>query len=141
MHGTKATVSAVHEHFGEHIMVDGYRGDAAKLNDGDLVRNSLLELCALLRMHALAPPLIANAPDSDFKDPGGWSGFLIISESHIALHTFPRRQFLSADVYSCRNGMAAEQIVEFLERSFALQEVETNFVRRGLKYPVHNLVC
>ena len=127
-------------HFGEHFMLDGYGGDPVSLDDGELLRGALDEFCALIGMHPLAPPLVASAPDNQLKDPGGWSGVLLIVESHIAIHTFPRRRFLTADVYSCRNGMNLKAIGGFLTSRYRLQDVETNFLRRGLRYPGRNLV-
>lgn len=141
MYGTETAAVAGQDHFGEHITIDGYGGDPVKLNDQDVVKDILLDLCARLRMHALAAPTVLHAPDNERKDPGGWSGFLVIAESHISLHTFPKRRFLSADVYSCRNGIAVQEVISFLKTAFALEEVETNFIRRGLRYPAFNLVC
>jgi len=64
--------------------------------------------------------------------------FVVIQESHISIHTFPRRGFVSADVYSCRNGLNCEYIVSYIKERFYLKTVETNFVRRGVQYPDHN---
>ncbi len=127
-------------HFGEHFTLDGYRGEPARLADGELVREALTELCSLIGMHPLAPPLVVSAPDNALKDPGGWSGVLLIAESHITLHTFPRRRFLTSDVYSCREGMDLEAIAGFLTRRFRLQASETHFRIRGTRYPAQNLV-
>jgi S-adenosylmethionine decarboxylase len=127
-------------HFGEHFTLDGYGGDPARLGDEAAIRAALTELCRQIGMNPLAPPLVVRAPGDQLKDPGGWSGVLLIVESHITVHTFPRRRFLTADVYSCRNGMDVHSIKAFLTERFALQDVETHFLRRGLRYPTHNLV-
>lgn len=125
-------------HFGEHLTIDGYDGDAKRLNDKDIVAGSLDELAELLRMHPLGKTHIVSAPDNHIKDPGGWSAFMVIAESHISIHTFPRRHFLSADVYTCQNGVDVDFIVEFFKKKFRLAEVEKHFIKRGLKYPEHN---
>ena len=91
-------------------------------------------------MLPLMKPYVVSAPDNHAKDPGGWSGFLIIAESHISIHTFPKRQFFSADVYTCKNGIDQEYVVDFFKKKFKLKDVEKHFVRRGVKYPDHNLV-
>jgi S-adenosylmethionine decarboxylase len=127
-------------HFGEHITIDGYGGNPDLLNDKELVLSTFTELLALLNMHALTTPLVVEAFDNELKDPGGWSGFVIIAESHIALHTFPKRRFISADVYTCQNGLDQELIKDYFAKKFELEEVETNFVIRGKKYPEHNLI-
>lgn len=127
-------------HFGEHITIDGYGGNPELLNSEEVLRASLRELCEILEMHPLTEPQVVLAGDNQIKDPGGWSGFLIIAESHIAIHTFPKRRFVSADVYTCRNGMDQALVVEFFKKKFELEEVETHFVIRGEKYPDHNLL-
>jgi S-adenosylmethionine decarboxylase len=105
-----------------------------------MVLGSLQELCDALDMHMLSKPLIMEAPDNDFKDPGGLSCFVIIAESHIAIHTFPKRRFVSADVYTCKNGMDTDLILNFFKKKFQLEEIESNFITRGKKYPEYNLV-
>lgn len=127
-------------HFGEHITMDGYGGDPALLNDGELVRSLLLDLCADQGMTPMMQPVVLEASDNQIKDPGGWSGFLMIAESHISVHTFPKRRFVSADFYTCRNGLDEKRVVSFLRERFKLEEVETTFIKRGLRYPAHNLV-
>ncbi len=126
--------------FGEHITIDGYGGSYEKLDNGELVRNCFTELCELMGMHPLITPEVISAPDNHIKDPGGWSGFVIIAESHIAIHTFPKRRFVSADVYTCQNGLDIELVKRYFTDKFELEEIETNFVIRGKKYPDHNLV-
>jgi S-adenosylmethionine decarboxylase len=126
-------------YFGEHVTIDGYGGDAVLLNDKDLVLGVLNELPGLLDMSKLSEPEIYFAPGNDTKDPGGWSGFVVIAESHISIHTFPGRQFVSADVYTCKNGMDAEYIVEYFTNKFTLADVEMNFIKRGTRYPSHNI--
>ena len=127
-------------HFGEHLTIDGYGGDPALLNDRKKVLGCLTKLREELHMLALAEPMVVEAPENHFKDPGGWSGFVIIAESHISVHTFPRRRFVSADVYTCKNGLDQDFVVEFFKKQFGLKKVETHFIKRGLEYPDHNLV-
>jgi S-adenosylmethionine decarboxylase len=124
-------------HFGEHVTIDGYSGDFEKLNDEDLVLKCLNELPEKLGMHKLSEPEVYHAPGNDKKDPGGWSGFVVIEESHISIHTFPAKGFVSADVYTCKNGMNTDFIIEYFKENFGLKEVESNFIKRGLKYSQH----
>ena len=126
--------------FGEHITIDGYGGNYDLLNSRENVESCFSELLGLLDMHALTDPIVIEAPDNQIKDPGGWSGFVVIAESHIAIHTFPKRRFVSADVYTCRNGMELEPIKKFFNEKFGLEDIETNFIQRGKKYPDHNLI-
>lgn len=121
-------------HFGEHITLDGYNGNYEKLNDKNLVLDCLNELPEKLGMHKLSEPVIYEAPGNDKKDPGGWSGFVVIAESHISIHTFPAKGFVSADVYTCKNGMDLEFVLHYFKEKFDLKEIESNFIIRGKKY-------
>lgn len=115
-------------------MIDGYGGSYEKLNNKELVLECLNELPEKLEMHKLAEPSVYYAPENNKKDPGGWSGFVVIAESHISIHTFPVNGFLSTDVYSCKNGMDSEFILNYFKEKFELKEMEHNFIKRGTKY-------
>jgi len=126
--------------FGEHVTIDGYGGDFDILNNQKVVSFVLSDLPKKLGMKTLSAPMVVSAPDNGMKDPGGWSGFVIIAESHISLHTFPKRRFVSADVYSCKSGTDVKKIADYFTETFKLADVETNFIKRGTKYPAENLI-
>lgn len=126
-------------HFGEHVTIDGYGGNKEKLNNKELVLECLNELPELLGMSKLADPTVYFAEGNDLKDPGGWTGIVVIKESHISIHTFPERGFISADVYTCKNGMDTEFIFNYFKTKFQLEELETNFIKRGTHYPQNNI--
>lgn len=126
--------------FGEHITIDGYGGDPKLLDNKELILFVLSDLPKKLEMKTLSTPIVVPAPDSGIKDPGGWSGFVIIAESHISVHTFPKRCFVSADIYSCKNGLDIKTIIAYFTETFKLSDVETNFIKRGTKYPAENLI-
>lgn len=112
-------------------MLDGYRGDFEKLNDKKLILQCLNELPELLGMHKLTKPAVYAAPDNGKKDPGGWSGFVVIAESHISIHTFPKNGFVTIDAYTCKNGIDQSYIKNYFVEKFGIKEMETNFVERG----------
>ena len=120
-------------------MIDGYGGDQELLNNENLVLSCLDELPHILEMHKLAPPEVYFAPANDVKDPGGWSGFVVIAESHISIHTFPKRGFVSADVYTCRSGLDVDLVLNFFMKKFNLKDIEKNFAIRGTHYPQNNI--
>lgn len=125
--------------FGEHITIDGYKGDYDLLNSKENVLKALQELPGEFNMHILAQPEVYFAKGNDAKDPGGWSGFVVIEESHISMHTFPAKGFISADVYTCHNGMNVEKVVQAFRDRFKIQDEEVNFIKRGTRYPVENI--
>jgi S-adenosylmethionine decarboxylase len=126
--------------FGEHFTLDGYGGSFKKLDDKKLVLRCLKELPAKIGMRILGKSQLYLAPDNNIKDSGGWSGFVVVAESHISIHTFPHRRFVSIDVYTCKNGMNRKFVADYFMKKFSLKDIETHFIRRGTKYPV-DVVC
>jgi S-adenosylmethionine decarboxylase len=126
--------------FGEHLMIDGYGGNKEKLNDKNLVLQCLNNLPEKLDMEKLAEPVVYFAEPRHIKDPGGWSGFVVIAESHISIHTFPSRGFVSVDAYTCRNGMDVDFVKNYFKKLFELKDMEVNFVKRGTKYPIADII-
>lgn len=72
-------------------------------------------------MKKMTEPYVIKATSNEFmggKDPGGFSGFVIIQESHISIHTFAKRGFATVDLYSCKN-FEPESAVEYLKNPTA----------------------
>ena len=68
-----------------------------------------------------------EAPKSE---DSGVSGFVIIAESHISIHTFPRRDYLNIDIFSCQP-FNPERALEDVREMFGLTEVKTWLWDRG----------
>jgi S-adenosylmethionine decarboxylase len=126
-------------HFGEHLTYDGYGGDYAALDSRATVVQALTDLVVKLGMARLGGPDVYRAPDNGKKDPGGWTGMVVLQESHISIHTFPARGFISADVYTCKNGLDVDAIKQFFRARFKIADEEVHFIRRGTRYPLHNI--
>jgi S-adenosylmethionine decarboxylase len=63
----------------------------------------------------------------------GVSGFVIIAESHISVHTFPARQFVNIDIFSCRE-FDPQRALEQASAFFSLVSVHTWVLERGLEH-------
>jgi S-adenosylmethionine decarboxylase len=126
-------------HFGVHLTLDGYGGSPERLSDPAAVRFWLEDVPVLLGMTKLAPPLLLEVGKQSEKDPGGLTGVVVIAESHISVHTFPLRGFVSADVYTCQNRLDTERILELLRATFELDDIEHHLIIRGTRYPEHDI--
>jgi S-adenosylmethionine decarboxylase len=124
--------------FGLHVMLEAYNCPPEVLNDSTLVYRILDELPDKIGMHKLIKPYVVFAESNNKRDPGGWSGFVIIQESHISLHTFIKRRFVTADVYSCKE-FNPKIAIEFLKKAFKTEDLEINVEVRGKKYPSENI--
>jgi len=127
--------------FGYHMTLDFYGCPLERLTDMSLCYRILDELPDILEMKKLSPPFVIDAGSNEAdggKDPGGISGYIVIAESHISVHTFAKRGFVSMDVYSCKefNYKTAE---DFLTEIFNPQDKEIHTIDRGTRYPTRNI--
>ena len=68
-------------------------------------------------MEKLTEPVVKYAEPRNMKDSGGYSGFVMIVESHISIHTFPKKKFVSIDAYTCKDEMDKETIEKYFRES------------------------
>ena len=125
--------------FGVHLTLDGYGGDPARLADAERIRRWLHALPNALGMRRLIEPCLVEVGPISAKDPGGITGFVLIAQSHLSVHTFPRRGFVSADVFTCQDELDADRIRSSLRTTFALDEIECQLIPRGTRYPLTDL--
>lgn len=125
--------------FGLHLMFDAYDCDPQSLDDANLLYNLLEKLCKDLKMRPMIKPYIVRTPGNNKRDPGGWSGFILIEESHISFHTFVKRKFVTVDIYTCKNFDTA-LAVKGLKDFFKTNNTETIVEVRGKNYPPENLI-
>jgi len=128
--------------FGMHLMLDAYGADVDKLNDMKLVFKFLNDLPELIGMTKLSAPSVLDCDATKTgKDPGGISGFVIIAESHVSIHTFAKRAFFTMDLYSCNNFEdKINKVLEYTKKTFGFTKRELNIVTRGKEYPTKNVV-
>ena len=127
------------EQFGVHLMFDGYNANPELLADRDHLERLLRELPEKMGMHAISEPHVVEVGPLNQKDPGGISGFVLIAESHISYHTFPKRGFVTADVYTCQNDLDSERFTTELATLFGTTDYDTTVIARGTRYPSENL--
>lgn len=123
---------------GIHLMVDAYECPHAILDDMKISYEFLDKLPEKIGMKKLTIPYVIHADANDKKDPGGWTGFVIIAESHISVHTFPKRGFVTIDVYSCK-GFDTKKTLDHIQKVFQPKEIDSITALRGKKYPAKNI--
>lgn len=121
-----------------HVTIDGYGGDAARLADVELIRSLLDRYPGEIGMTKISVPHVIEYVGEKPED-WGVSGFVLIAESHISIHTFVERRYAWVDIFSCK-GFDAGRAIDDLQRVFGLESVETRILERGLEYP-HDVVA
>ncbi len=124
--------------FGLHLTLDLYSCPENLLDDMKICYKAMDELPVLLGMRKLIPPYVISAEANNKKDPGGFSGFVIIAESHISIHTFTKRGFVSIDLYSCKD-FDTDMAITYFKKIFKPKDIEIHIVKRGTRYPQHNI--
>ncbi len=108
---------------GLHLLAE-YRGiDAALLDDVPRLESALVEAAVAAGARVL---------DRRFHrfEGGGVSGVLLLSESHVSIHTWPALGRAAVDVYTC--GEASPQRAhESLMASLGATSAEVVLLRRG----------
>ncbi|HMT20353.1 MAG TPA: S-adenosylmethionine decarboxylase [Promineifilum sp.] len=87
--------------YGLHLMmrVSNVHNRAA-LNDGEGINRFLVELVHELGMNVLAGPMVTE--EAGEPEKSGYSGVIILYESHAAIHTYSNLGEAFLDVFSCK---------------------------------------
>ena len=115
-----------------HLIIDGFGGDTAMMWDTARLRDFLEEYPTKLGMTKITEPEVLEYHGPNPSD-SGISGFVIIAESHISVHTFPDRDYVNIDVFSCKS-FDHQQALADARSLFDLRQVKTWLLDRGLEW-------
>lgn len=115
-----------------HLIIDGYGADPGLLQDEAAIYHLLDTYPKQIGMTKVSAPHVFRYEGPKPED-WGISGFVIIAESHIAIHTFVERGLVNIDVFSCKS-FDAQPVIEFFRERFRLARANTLILGRGLEY-------
>ena len=115
-----------------HLVIDAYGGDREKMWDEEVVRSFLSEFPSALGMTKLCEPQVLTCIAPKDED-SGVTGFVVIAESHISIHTFPNRDFAYVDVFSCKSFDRDKAYGDIME-IFGFDSADTWDLERGLEF-------
>lgn len=116
-----------------HVTIDGFGGDREKLASEELVRELLDRYPGEIGMTKISEPHVRTYIGEKPED-WGVSGFVLIAESHITIHTFVEHRQVWVDIFSCKEFDATKAILD-IKRAFGLKDITTRLLERGLEYP------
>lgn len=102
---------------GRHITVELSGCDAALIADSKVVEAALLEAAKVSGAHIIESSFHYFAPQ-------GVSGFVIISESHFSIHTWPEYDYAAVDVFTCGDSISPYRGIERLKKLLHAQEAQ-----------------
>lgn len=110
-----------------------FNGDPRKLSDVGVVSEFLRRLVSEIGMTALGyhiydvPMAVKRLGQTPLHDEGGVTGVVVLSTSHIAIHTWPEDSGGRIDVDSCRV-FDRTAVARMIERHFASDSIELHDV-------------
>lgn len=110
-------------HIGLHCTWDVYNADVQKLSYVPYIREVL---------HKVVDELKLTKIQEAFKqfDPIGVTGFILLEESHISIHTWPEHNYAAIDVFSC-NDFDVTVVKNLLSTLLISDRIEINVLKRG----------
>jgi S-adenosylmethionine decarboxylase len=121
--------------FGPHLVLEGYNcQNSSNLGSKDAVKRFLSEFPAKINMTTIMSPQVMHYDGGDIPEDNGISGFVIIAESHIAIHTFAEKNFFTLDIFSCKP-FDIELAIKHVLGFFAPANYDHQIFDRGREFP------
>lgn len=112
------------KNIGYQILIDIYECDYNKMEDMEYIKKMMFELASILKTN------IRKITFEKFE-PYGISGVLIISESHITIHTWPEYRYVGIDIFTCSKKIEYNSAIEFLLEKLGTKKYEVKEIHRG----------
>jgi S-adenosylmethionine decarboxylase len=112
--------------YGRHIIFDFWGVDYTVLNNVDFLQQLMVD--AAEKSHAT----VLSVSSKEF-DPCGCTILVLLSESHLSIHTYPEKGFAAIDCYTCGYDKDPKLAVDYLFQILRPKETFTKTLIRGLK--------
>lgn len=110
---------------GQHVLAEFFECDPNILNSIDKVEKYMVD--AALECGATIVQKCFH-----MFNPYGVSGVVIISESHLAIHTWPELGYAAVDLFTCGDKCDPKISYEFLKKKFHCQNATFTELKRGI---------
>lgn len=117
------------ETFGRHVIAELWDCDFDILNNIDEIERIFVDAA----LHSGAE--VREVAFHKFA-PQGVSGVVIISESHLTIHSFPEHGYASVDVYTCGDRIDPNVAVEYIAEKLGSRSTELKQLSRGIRQSV-----
>jgi S-adenosylmethionine decarboxylase len=111
--------------YGRHIAADIWGVDFKVLDNVDFLRLIMVE--AAEKSHAQ----VLSVTYKKF-DPNGCTILILLSESHLSIHTYPEEEFAAIDCYTCGKDVDPQIAVNYLIDILKPQKIYKKTLIRGL---------
>lgn len=120
--------------FGVHLILDLYECNEKKISSEEFISNFLERIVKEIKMRKVSGPhVFLIPPNPKTFDKGGISGYVLIAESHITIHTFTKQRFASVDIFSCKE-FDVKRTEEFVVKELEAKKYERRHMKRGKEF-------
>lgn len=109
---------------GKQIIIDLFECHEEFLDDTEYIKDVLCRLVEII------PAKVCDSVFYKFT-PIGVSGAIIISSSHLTIHTWPENRYAGIDIFTCNTDMDENNIIDFLKENFKCSRHTAKIVDRG----------
>lgn len=110
---------------GRHVLAEIYGCDPEILNNRELIEKTLVDSALM------AGAEVREVAFHKFS-PMGVSGVVVISESHLTIHTWPELGYAAVDVFTCGEKINPWDACNYLTEKFKANHITATEVKRGL---------
>jgi len=113
-----------------HVTWECYSIDEKNLRDEKFIFDFLIEFPERIGLTIVGRPFIKKFFPSNKKIGDGVTGMVVLSESHLAIHTWPELRYAVIDVFSCKL-FDIKNAEDILKEFFGSGIYERDIVYRG----------
>ncbi|MCR8995741.1 adenosylmethionine decarboxylase [Brevibacillus laterosporus] len=111
--------------FGRHVAIDTWGVQFDLLNDADFLKKQMVEAAEACGATVLSVQSKQFAPQ-------GATVLVLLSESHLSIHTYPERGFAALDCYTCGETVDPQVAIDYMVSVLKPEKVFAKKLIRGL---------
>ncbi|MCI3923594.1 adenosylmethionine decarboxylase [Paenibacillus sp. TRM 82003] len=111
--------------FGRHVAVDTWGVDFDKLNSAEWLQSQLVEAAEV------SGACVLSVQAKQFE-PQGATVLVLLSESHLSIHTYPEKGFAAIDCYTCGDTVDPQLAIDYLVDVLKPEKTYAKKLVRGL---------
>lgn len=110
--------------YGRHVTMDLREVSFELLNDAEFLRSAMVEAASRCGATVVGENFIQFSPQ-------GVTGVLVLSESHLSIHTYPEEGFAAIDCYTCGTTVDPEVACDYLKNVLGGRVAGYRALQRG----------
>lgn len=118
-----------HLTYGRHIVADAWGIEFNRINDVSFLKDHLEKAANICGATVLSV-------EGQAFDPFGATVIVILSESHLSIHTYPEKGYAAIDGYTCGDKIDPRVAVDYLLNILEPKKVYTQKIIRGIGEPI-----